>query len=231
MPKIDILNSCSLPTTSPSCLEALTEHERAVLEANSVWVEYKKGEMICKQGTFASHVMILWEGLAKIFIEGAGKSLILKILPSVNLVGLSLLNDESNTFHYSAKAYLDSKVQLIDIKVFKETIQNNALFASKIIGILGENSIIVNGRFFCLTKKQTFGRFADILLCLSQRIYKQHNFPLQLSRKELGELSEMSVESIARIITKFKEDGLIEVTNKEIKILDMDRLLMISTNG
>ncbi len=94
-----------------------------------------------------------------------------------------------------------------------------------------ENSIITNGRFFCMTKKQTNGRLADILLCLAQRIYKLDKFPLQLNRKELVELSGMSVESTARILTKFKEDNLIEIKPDSIEILDIERLSLISQNG
>ena len=119
----------------------------------------------------------------------------------------------------------------IDINAFKSLIESNAKFASKIISLLAENSVIINGRFFCLTKKQTYGRFADVMLCLSQRIYKSDKFPLQLTRKDLAEIASMSVESTTRILTKFKEDGLIAVNADSIEILDLDRLTDISQNG
>jgi len=48
----------------------------------------------------------------------------------------------------------------------------NTEFAKEVIEILSSNSVQVNGRFFCLTHKQSFGRLADIILCLSQRIFK-----------------------------------------------------------
>jgi CRP/FNR family transcriptional regulator len=86
-------------------------------------------------------------------------------------------------------------------------------------------------RFFCQTKKQTYGRFADVLLCLSNRIYKSNRFTLQLSRKELAELTGMTIESVARSLTKFKNDGLITLSNDSIEILDFPQLEMISFNG
>lgn len=213
------------------CFDELTRDELALIEENMVEVEFEKGETICKQGTFASNIIVLDEGLAKIYKEGGNDTLILKILPAVNIIGLSVLFDGNNVFHYSAMAYLKSRVRLIEINAFKHLINTNAKFASKIISLLSENTVTTHGRFFCLTKKQTYGRFADILLCLSKRIYKTDNFPLQLSRKELAELSSMSVESITRILTKFKDDGLIRASNDSIEILDSDRLDMISQNG
>lgn len=174
---------------------------------------------------------MLDEGLAKVFKEGGNDTLILKILPTVNIIGLSVLFEGNNIFHYSAMAYLKSKVRMIEINTFRHLIHTNAKFATKIISLLSENTVTTYGRFFCLTKKQTYGRFADILLCLSQRIYKKDQFPLQLSRKELAKLSSMSIESITRILTKFKDDGLIKVDPESIEILEPERLNRISQNA
>ncbi|MBW7847146.1 MAG: winged helix-turn-helix domain-containing protein [Bacteroidales bacterium] len=82
-----------------------------------------------------------------------------------------------------------------------------------------------------MAKKQTYGRLADVIICLSNRIYKTPRFPLHLSRKDFAEPSGMSIESIARILTKFKADGLIEVTNEYVEILDFDKLNLISLKG
>ncbi len=225
------VNTCTLGNNELECFKFLSEEDIKLIEENSVMVDYDRGENICKQGAFASHIMVLHEGLAKIYMEGCNETLIIKILPAVNLIGLPFLNDSSNLFFYSAKAYLDSKVQLIDINAFKTILNRNAPFAAKIVSMLGENTVTAFGRFFCLTKKQTYGRLADILLCLSNRIYKATCFPLQLSRKELAELAAMSVESTTRILTKYKDDGLIRMDAESIEIIDIERLTLISQNG
>lgn len=226
-----VVHSCTVGKNELCCFDQLSDKEIAFIEDNMVEIEYDKGETICKQGTFASHIMVLNEGLAKIYKEGGNDTLILKILPAVNIIGLNTLFDGNNVFQYSAMAYLPSKVQMIEMNAFKQLINTNAKFASKIISLLSENTVITYGRFFCLTKKQTYGRFADILLCLALRIYKKNSFPLQLSRKELAELACMSVESITRILTKFKEEKLININSDSIEILDFDKLDMISQNG
>jgi len=231
MTNAKVVHSCTVGKNELCCFDQLSEEEIAFVEENMVEVDYDKGETICKQGAFASHIMVLNEGLAKIYKEGGNDTLILKILPAVNIIGLNTLFDGNNVFQYSAMAYLPSKVQMIEMNAFKKLINTNAKFASKIISMLSENTVITYGRFFCLTKKQTYGRFADILLCLALRIYKQNTFPLQLSRKELAELACMSVESITRILTKFKEDGLIKLNSDSIEILDFEKLDMISQTG
>ena len=226
-----IVHSCTVGKNELCCFEQLSDDEITFIEDNMVEIEYEKGETLCKQGTFASHIIVLKEGLAKIYKEGGNDTLILKILPAVNIIGLNTLFDGNNVFQYSAMTYLPSKVQMIEINAFKEIINTNAKFAAKVISMLSENTVITYGRFFCLTKKQTYGRFADILLCLALRIYKKNSFPLQLSRKELAELACMSVESITRILTKFKEEKLIKLNSDSIEILDFDKLDMISQRG
>lgn len=222
---------CTISQSQGLCLDLLTSDEYDMLKRNMVVLSYKAGEILCKQGSFASHIILLREGLVKLYMEGKDDNLVLQILPPNNIIGLSSCFDGSSVFYSSAQAYLDSTVQLVDRNVFLQIINSNPRFASKMIGFLAEHSVIIYGRFFCMTQKQTYGRFADVLLCLANRIYKTMRFPLHLSRKELAELSGMSVESIARILTRFKNDGLIEVTADHIEILDYEKLNEVSLKG
>ena len=221
-------NTCSNFVQTTSCFDQLTELEEDMVDKNQVSVVYKKGETICKQGSFASHIIFLEEGLVKIYLEGNPRNLILTITSSNHLVGLPSIYEGNNTFLYSVSTYVDSKVRLIDVNVFKQLIRQNANFASKIINILNENTAQAYGRFFCLTRKQLHGRMADILLCLSDRIFKSREFNLPLSRNDLGELTSMSTESVIRIMKEFKDDNLIKVSGKSIEILDHDKMMKIS---
>ncbi len=224
-------NSCVVRTPEGTCFDLLNEDEKKLVDDNMVEVFYKKGEIICKQGSFASKIIFLSDGLVKVYLEGNPKNLILTITPENNLVGLSSIFDGNNTFLYSVSPYVDSWAKLIDINVFKQLLRQNAAFASMIINILNENTAQAYGRFFCLTRKQLHGRMADIMLCLSNRIFKSLEFELPLSRNDLGDLTGMSTESVIRIMKEFKDDKLIEVSGKKITILDPDRMIKISEVG
>lgn len=224
-------NSCTIGQTQLECFETLTPDEIITLESKMVTVTYKRCEMICKQGSLANHIIFIRDGLVKLFLEGPAENLILQIMPSSNIIGLSNCFGNNNLFYYSAQAYLDTEVSLLDMETFKDLINSNAGFASKMIGYLAEHSVITYGRFYCLTQKQNYGRFADILLCLANRIYKSLIFPLQLSRKELAELAGMSVESVSRMMTKFKEEKIIEEMEGYLEILEIEKLKEISLKG
>jgi len=202
-----------------------------IVDANSVKINYKKGEIICKQGSFVSHVMYVEQGLAKVFLDSGGGALVLKIIPTGNLLGLTSLSEEYNTYQYSAQAYVDTEIKQIDIGVFRELVKKNAEFGKEIIDILSSNSVQISGRFFCLTHKQAYGRLADIILCLANRIFKSPEFELPLSRKDLAELSGMSPETVVRMLKKFHDDGLIKLDGKSFNVLDYNRLQRISETG
>ncbi|MCF8307496.1 MAG: Crp/Fnr family transcriptional regulator [Bacteroidales bacterium] len=223
--------SCIVENQDVSCFSLLTEEELETVRQNEIWINYKKGENITKQGSFASHIVFLEKGLVKVFLEGNPKDLILKIIPSQHLIGLPSIYDGNNTFLYSTQAYIESEVRLIDINTFKNLIRSNAQFAAKVINILNENTAQIYGRFYCLMRKQSHGRVADILLCLSQRVYKRKDFVLELTRSDLADLTGLSAESVSRILKDFVNDGIIKVSGKKFEMLNFDKLEKISRTG
>ena len=222
---------CTIQSYTCRCFELLTPQEKELLENHAVTVKYKKGEMICKQGGLASHMFFIEKGLAKVFLDDGVNSLVLKVVVAGNLLGLSALNTNNQTYQYSSKTYIDSEIKQIDIAFFKKLISENSAFSKEIITILGANSVQMNGRFFCFTHKQSYGRIADILLCLADRIFKQREFNLPLSRKDLAELCGMSQETVVRMLKKFDEEGIIKINGKYFSIIDYDRLKSISEKG
>ncbi len=227
----DYKNTCATFLSEVACFDLLSDEEKALVEQNSVEITYNKGETICKQGTFASNIILLEEGLVKSYIEGNPRNLILTITPPGRMIGLPSIFEGNNTFLYSVSTYIDSRVKLIDINVFKQIIRQNAPFASRIIDILNENTSQTYGRFYCLVSKQLHGRLADILLCLAQRIFKSDSFDLPLSRNDLAELTGMSTESVIRIMKDFKDEGYLAVSGKNITLVDPDKLQRISEIG
>ncbi|MEN8229828.1 MAG: Crp/Fnr family transcriptional regulator [Bacteroidota bacterium] len=224
-------SGCTLSHHQCRCFDSLTREQKDFLDANSVTIKYRKGEMICKQGGFVSHVMYMEKGLAKVFLESGSNLLVLRVIPDGNFLGLASISEEHSNFPYSAMAYMDSEIRQIDVNAFRKLMEQNAEFVRDIIDILSANSIQIYGRFFCLTFKQAFGRLADILLCLSDRIFKNTEFDLPLSRKELAELSGMSSETVIRMLKEFNEEGLIKMDGKSIEVIDYQRLKQISDTG
>jgi CRP/FNR family transcriptional regulator len=208
----------------------LTEEELEILNKNRIQLSFKKGEIINKQGAFASNIFFILKGIAKTYIEKGNKNLIISIQPAGSLIGLPSLSVD-NVFHHSTKALVDTEINSYDINVIKNLMHQNPLFASEITDIINNNMVMLYDRFFSLTQKQLHGRLADILLCLSHKIYKSLDFELCMSRKDLAELTGMSTESAIRILKDFKDDKIIDITGKRLKILELEKMKRISATG
>ena len=121
MEEAERFSGCTLSYHQCRCFEKLTDEQMEFLNANSVTIKYRKGEMICKQGGFVSHVMYMEKGLAKVFLENSSNTLVLRIIPDGNFLGLSSISEEFSNFPYSAMAYVDSEIRQIDVNAFRKS--------------------------------------------------------------------------------------------------------------
>ncbi len=223
-------NHCEVKDETGPCFASLTEQEKELLRNNSTEIEYNRGEIIAKQGTKANNILYLTEGLVKIGIRNGENYLILSIKPLNHFIATETL--WGTDYHpYTITALEDSVVHFVDNSVFKQVMKQNPNFSAQLFGVVNSNMVTIYNRMFSLTQKQLHGRLADILLCLSNRIFKNVDFDLPLSRKDLAALTGMAPESVIRILKDFKNDKLIETKGKHIKILNVDMLQKISAVG
>ena len=75
------------------------------------------------------------------------------------------------------------------------------------------------------------GRISEALLNLQKLIFETNPFDFILTRQELGEFTGMTKESVSRILKEFREEGLIEIDDRKVEILDFDKLRDISRKG
>lgn len=71
-------------------------------------------------------------------------------------------------------------------------------------------------------------RVAAFLLNLLQRLeargYSGTEMLMRMTREEIGSYLGLKLETVSRIFSRFAADGLIEVANKHVRVLDMDEL-------
>ncbi len=75
-------------------------------------------------------------------------------------------------------------------------------------------------------------RFAAFLTNLSARYsvrgYSSTSFQLRMTREEIGNYLGLTIESISRLLSKFKKQGWIKVNNRELDLLDTTTLKAVA---
>jgi CRP/FNR family transcriptional regulator len=132
---------------------------------------------------------------------------------------------------YSVIALTEAQVCDISRKFVEDAVLNSGEFASRIVKNLNNQNDYLFYRISSLNQKQMHGRVADVILYLADNVFKADEFPMILSRRDLGNYSGMAMMSVIRTIQAIKADGIIEESKSFIKILNKKRLIQLSRNA
>jgi CRP/FNR family transcriptional regulator len=164
-------------------------------------------------------------------MTGSGnKDQILKIAKPGAYIGLqTILGDKVN--HYSATAINDCLACFMNIRIFKELIKKNSLFAYELIIYICKEELNYFHRFVDQNQKQLNGRVADAMIMFSSEIFESLDFELPFTKSDLAALVGSTRESVTRILKEFNDSNIMNMKGRKIQILDEERLKRISLAG
>ncbi|SFI35842.1 CRP/FNR family transcriptional regulator, anaerobic regulatory protein [Collimonas sp. OK307] len=75
-------------------------------------------------------------------------------------------------------------------------------------------------------------RFAAFLVNLSSRYatrgYSSTNFQLRMTREDIGNYLGLTIESISRLLSKFRKEGILKVDKRDIELVDFPALKILA---
>ena len=228
-----IANTCFYCTKrSNSLLSDLNNNELKILERNRYEVSYKSGEIICNEGTKPFGLICLNKGKVKIVRKGVnGKEQIVGLKKAVDFIGFRALMGGGSCLA-SAITLEDSSVCVIEKKDFFKVVENNKTLAFKIIRLFANNLIKKDSSLINLTQKHIRARLADALLLVND-IYGTNPttgiLNVSLRRSDLASLSNMTTANSIRVLSNFKEENLVDIDHRNIRLNDLRILKDIST--
>ncbi len=212
-------------------LKSLTIKELDFLIDGKQQIKYKAGETIIKQNTSSTYVVCMRSGIAKVYVEGVkGKNLVVKLIGRLDFVtGGGLFN--GNIQQFTITAMTPVTCCLIDSSKLTKLFSENNRFAIELLRHHTKQNNILLNKLVNLTQKYMPGRVADTLLYLKNDIYKTNPFTVPLTRQDMADMSNMTKESLVRILQQFKTSELIKTHGNTFEILDENALLSVSRNG
>ncbi len=192
---------------------------------------FKKGELIVKEGDNIDDFIYLKTGLIKIYhtLYDSREKIVNIATPMDYVSFLSIFSDTH--YKYSISAIADTTICCVKLTIIKDLIKNNGNFALSLMERLSANADKIILQNLCLNMKNLRGRIAYILLLFADNIYKNDNFELPISRKEIAQLIDMTTENVIRILSEFKRDKIIDTIGKKVVILNRKNLEQIAKHG
>ena len=211
------------------CLDILTSDEKNELVNSKTDIEFSAGETIVKRGFLVSNVLYVTEGLVKLEMVNDNKTFTVGLIKSDSFIGI-VCCFAFKKFDFTLTALEDSKISFIDIEVFEKFIKTNGDFSFALINHI---SGVANGllhRMARLSQKNIEGALSILLLEFSA-IYNSNIYTLPVVRKDLADMLGYSKESVINTLSKFNNEGIINVSDRKIEILDVPKLEQISKLG
>ncbi|OIP00600.1 MAG: hypothetical protein AUJ98_07100 [Bacteroidetes bacterium CG2_30_33_31] len=211
--------------------EKLTEAQSEEIYKTKKTVFVSKGEMIIREDEKISSFVYLVNGLVKLHkMDRFGKDQIVSIAKPMDFVGLLTIFSETE-YNYSMTALQDSTISFVDASLMKRYISENGTFALEVMKYISTISDDIIRKTYAINSKNLRGRIAFVLTDFTDNIYNSDTFDMPISRKEIGELIDMTPENVIRILSEFRQDGLINLKGKHVEILNKKMILKIKDIG
>jgi CRP/FNR family transcriptional regulator len=211
--------------------DKLNEKQLDQISKTKKTVTVSKGEMVCREGEPINSFVYLVEGLVKLHkIDRFGKDQIVSVAKPMDFVGLLTLFSDTK-YKYSITALQDSTLCFVDSDLMKKFVSLNGSFALDIVKHISRVSNEIIRKTYAINSKNLRGRIAFVLLDFADNIFKSDSFILPVSRKEIGELIDMTPENVIRILSEFRRDNIIHLKGKQVEILNKSMLLKIRDLG
>ena len=188
---------------------------------------YKKKENIYSEGGYPRGIYFVVKGKVKTHkIHEGGKEFITGLYKEGDFFGYLPLLEEGQQYSDSATTLEDSEVCMIPKEDFFSLVYKNAEVSRRFIKMLSDNLQEKEEQLIKLAYNSVRKRVAEALVTLSNRYKKdgEQQFSMNISREDLANLAGTATETTIRMLSDFKEEGLVDIKGGTIAVANYDKL-------
>jgi CRP-like cAMP-binding protein/ActR/RegA family two-component response regulator len=186
---------------------------------------YRKKEFLFMEGQTPTDLYFIRKGEIKTYkVNYDGKELITGIHNNGDFVGyVSLL--EERPYNENAEVLEEAEIMMIPRQEFLNLVYCSKDMARKFIRLVSSHLVEAENRLLNLAYQSVRQRVADALLKLNHQMQNFHKTAIiAICRKDISNIVGTATESLNRTLADFKDEGLIEITEDGIKILNQPKL-------
>lgn len=209
--------------------EGLSVENLEILSASSVTHQYKKGEIVFREGGIPTGIFYVKMGKVKKYkTTSKGEEQIFYICSAGELLGYHALLSEE---HYpdSSATIEESQITFIPKDKFLEVVNSSQALSNKLLKALAHEFVVFINGITSLATKSVRERVALNLLILDEKFktVDNQNKPadINISRGDLANMVGTAKETLVRLLQEFKKEGLIESDGRVIRVLNKKGLI------
>jgi len=187
----------------------------------------KRGEVLFRNGERFTSLFAIRTGFFKTCVASEdGRDQVTGFQMAGEVVGLDgIVND----FHTcDAVALEDAEVCVMPFDRIEELSREVNALQRHVHKIMSREIVRENGVMLMLGSMRAEERVAAFLLNLVQRLhargFSQSELVLRMTREEIGSYLGLKLETVSRTFSKFADDGIVEVKQRHVRIVNTDAL-------
>ncbi len=210
-------------------LQGLSEEQKRQVEQRTRMQHLKRGQAVYLPGDPSEHVYIVKTGAVKIVGRAPeGSEVILALLAPGDIFGELALAGDDEPQEHRAEATEDTLLCELPRGVLVQMIQQAPAFSWHVTKLIGLRLRTMRTRVEELLGKSAPARLAHAILGLSDHHGIEDGdgvlLPLRLSQGDLGKLVGLTRETVNGILQVWRDQGLVEMDRRSIRISDPQRL-------
>lgn len=217
---------------SESVLTDLPQGDLELLILHKTEQVYKKGEIIFREGAFPAGIFYITEGKVKKYkVDKDAREQIIYVANTGELLGYHAILAEDR-YPDSAATLEESKIAFIPKEDFLGTLDQSEVLGRRLLKTLSHEFAVLANSLSMFAQKSVRERLALQLVVLREK-YKvnfQTGMPVEInmSRDDLASLVGTARENVVRVLTEFKESGILKTRGRKIIVQDVNKLIGIA---
>ncbi len=208
--------------------EDLADGELSMIAAVMAEKSFARNALIFLEGDPGEGLFIIRQGRVKISKSSAdGREQILHLLKEGDVFAEVVLFDQG-VYPATAEAVEETRVWLLRNEEMEGLLQKHPKLAVKLLRLMGRRLRQAQLLIRDLALHDTCGRLAGLLLRFARREGEKTGkgiiLDLDLTRQELASMIGTSRETVARILSRFQKEGVLELDRQKIIIRDEQKL-------
>jgi CRP/FNR family transcriptional regulator, cyclic AMP receptor protein len=222
--------NCPQACKHPFC--NLSEKSHSFLEGNSIPIEYRRGNILFREGDECSAVFVICSGRVKISATSReGRTFILRIAGPGDVLGMgsALQADE---YEVTAEAIEPTHARVLRTKLFKQMVEE---FADASLGaakaLAKDYRAVFDEACLIALPGSPAGRLARLILDWpTDAKHKGPNAPvtMSLTHEELASMIATTRETVTRTLGRFRKEKLISIRGVALTVLQPQALEQLS---
>jgi CRP/FNR family transcriptional regulator, anaerobic regulatory protein len=186
-----------------------------------------RGDALFRCGESFTALYAVRTGFFKTTISSAdGRDQVTGFQMAGELLGLDGISHDRHSC--DAVALEDSNVCVIPFSQLESLSREHTPLQHQFHKIMSREIVRDHGVMLLLGSMRAEERLAAFLLNLTQRLqargFSNNALVLRMTREEIGSYLGLKLETVSRTFSKFQDEGMLEVKQRDIRILDQDAL-------